>query len=369
MSIKKLIYLFVKAIGIDLLNKKQTETLLKPYQIASNPATPIPLPGVLNQADLTTLLFEPTEASTDPAYIWRYQGDSRKQRQLPYGAILTYGQVLCTDFDSYHLVKNFLLPPGRVVLKHPLLIAPWTHYLDGLSFGGYYDFVILVAAKLCRIKEALPAHDFAEAVVAYPLFKTTYEREMLELIGFQSEHILDSRVADIKFDECILGNSGHWFFPNPADIMALKKHVEKPLNIRRTEHNRIYISRAGRRRIVNEEALIDLLRQYDFLIIEDKPRSVAEQITIYKNASFIIGPHGASFTNVIWCEPGTHLVELFSASMVVGHFWYLSQLMNMTYSAYAHVLKVGNAQHYLEDDIFVSIADIEKMLSELFQNA
>ena len=232
--------------------------------------------------------------------------------------------------------------------------------------AGYYDFVILVAAKLCRIKETLPASFFEEAAVSYPLFNTAYERDYLNLLGIGPDRTIDSRQQAVTFDACILANSGHWFYPNPADILALKRQVERALSPRKTERKRIYISRAGRRKIANEAALITLLKRYDFTIIDDKPRSVAEQVDIYKSASFIIGPHGASFTNIIWCEPGTHLLELFSPNMVADHFRYLAQLMNMTYSAYHHVIRMNEKhQHQLEDDIFVSIADLEQTLDKM----
>jgi hypothetical protein len=359
----------LKRFGIVLLTKQQTEDYLEPYSLAVSPASRIMLPSVQNAAHPSTLVFTPTEAVTHKSYVWDYEPVPKKTVQLPFGGILTNTNVLCIDFERYHLLKNFLTAGKRIRSKHDLLIAPWSHFLDGISFGGYYDFVILVAAKLCRIRESLPEAIFQEAVLAYPLFKTAYEQEYLALIGFAQDHILDSRLYEVQFDRCILGNSGHWFYPNPADILALKKQVESKLKPQRIEHNRIYISRAGRRRVVNESALIELLKKYNFTIIDDRPRSVAEQVMIYKNASFIMGPHGASFTNIIWCEPGAHLFELFSSTMVVDHFRYLAQVMGMQYSAYYHVIMMGNSRISLEEDVFVSIADLEQSLSQLLEPA
>lgn len=364
-----LIQILLKRFGFYLLTKKQTEDYLNPYLIEVSQEAHVFLPGVQNYADPTSLIFSPTKAVTHRSFVWDYRSNIKTISQLPYGGILTDAKILCTDFENYHIVKNFLTAQKRIVSEYEIIIAPWSHYLDGIAFGGYYDFVILVVAKLCRIKESVSEGVFARAVLSYPLFKTTYEREYLALLGFDQDRIMDSRLHDIQFDRCILGNSGHWFYPNPADISALQRHIENTLKPRRTEHNRIYISRAGRRKVANETTLIALLKKYKFIIIDDKPMSVAEQVTIYKNASFIMGPHGASFTNIIWCEPGTHLFELFSINMVVDHFRYLAQAMQMTYSAYHHVIKMNNSRIALEEDIFVSIADLEKSLNELFQDA
>ncbi|WP_240625691.1 glycosyltransferase family 61 protein [Spirosoma pollinicola] len=325
------------------------------------------LPGVQNQAELTTLVFPPCKAITCQSYVWDFRTGTKKTVQLPYGGIVFNGKILCPDFESYHLVKNFLTARTRTVIDRKTVIVPWSHYLDGIAFGGYYDFVILVAAKMCRIKEALRTQVYTEAVVTYPLFKTAYEQEYLSLIGIEPDHVFDSRLYDVRADRCILANSGHWFYPDPADIFALKKQVEPQLNIARTQQNRIYVSRASRRKVVNEGALLALLEKYDFTIVDDKPRSVAEQVAIYKNASFILGPHGASFTNIIWCEPGTHLFELFPPNLVVDHFSYLARIMEMSYSAYSHPIKMGHTKYHIEEDIFVSTADLEKSLDILFE--
>lgn len=356
----------LKVAHLKRLSKTGTEAYLYPYKLAVHPAVQLSLPAVYNWADRRALIFEPTPAISYQSFVWQYAPVAPNTRQLPYGSIVANGQVLCLDFDSFHLRQNFLSHRKRIPISWPVIIAPWSHYLDGIAFGGYYDFVILVAAKLCRIKEALPEATFREAAIAYPQFSTRYEQEYLSLLGINSDNIVDSRTHDIQFDTCILGNSGHWFYPNPADIMALKRQVETTLKPRVTERKRIYISRAGRRKVANETALIDLLKNYDFTVIDDKPRSVAEQVEIYKNASFILGPHGASFTNIIWCEPDTHLLELFSPTLIVDHFRYMSKVMNMRYSAYCHVITMNERnQHRLEDDIFVSIADLTNLLDEL----
>ncbi|GAB3643482.1 hypothetical protein GCM10027423_41190 [Spirosoma arcticum] len=228
--------------------------------------------------------------------------------------------------------------------------------------------MILVAAKICRIKDSLPEHLFLQSVIAYPLLNTAYEQEVLALIGFQQNQILDSRIYSISFDTCLFGDSGNWCYPNVADVMSLKKHIEGRISVQLTNQHRIYISRAGRRRIINEESLIELLLRYDFTIIDDTPRSIAEQVSIYRNADFILGPHGASFANVIWCKPGTHLFELFNADYKPDCFLYLSQLLGLRYSAYCSEETIPNTKDPLMADIIVSILEMERVLTNTLGN-
>ena len=159
-------------------------------------------------------------------------------------------------------------------------------------------------------------------------------------------------------------------YPNSADILLLKKYVESNVKVQKSEKRRIYISRSGSRRVENEDQLIELLKKFNFKIIEDVPRTVREQIEIYKNASFIIGPHGASFMNVIWCDPGTHLFELFSPNYRRDHFRYLAKIVDMNYSAYYYKAGTNSTEveYALLEDLVVSIPEIESCLNDFFEH-
>jgi len=350
----------------NLLSKHETIEFLEPMVIATHTPDWVELPRVTDIADSGKVLFEGVSAVTEPSYVWSFNDPPSHTLLLPLGGLVYQRKALCLDYEGQRgIIRAGVLPDTRPIRHADTLLAPWSHSLDGIRFGGYYDFMILIAAKLCRMKEALPNAVFQQAVVAYPLFETTYEHELLDLLGLDSNRTVDSRITRVQANQYVVGNSGDWLFPNVADVMRLKKTVETHYKTRRTQHNRIYISRSGRRRVVNEDELIAMLHDYNFTIIKDEPRSLAEQVRIYKNASFIIGPHGASFTNVIWCEPGTHLLELFSTRYVPAHFRYLAQVMNMRYSAYSYGASSDFAGSDLEENMYVSVPHLERALSQL----
>jgi hypothetical protein len=275
-------------------------------------------------------------------------------------------KILNTDYGtSDALLARFTLKK-RPLRRSKVLLAPFGHYFDGIFFVGYYDFIFLVAAKLCRMKESVTSDEFQQATVSYPLVDTSYEREFLDLMDFGADRIVDSRRDCVHSERCYLGNHDNWTHQNPADVHLLKKHLEPLIQSPRTARNRIYISHVGRRRILNEEALIALLRTYDFHIVDDRPRSLAEQYAIYHNAAFIIGPHGASFTNILWCEPGTHLFELFAGAYAPSHFQYLSHLLGLRYSAYSKDPISAVDYTAIGQDIEVSIPVLEQCLNEIF---
>ena len=354
--------------GFNLLSKEQTRAYLARYQLATHAGNSLILPLVKDAVDPTKTIFPQTEVTTAPSYVWRYERGNQRAILLRSGALMTDYTVLNTDYWSHDFFKNSLFQKKRGLYNSQTLIAPFSHYFDGDVFVGYYDFMFLIAAKLCRIKAALPESEWAEAVVAYPLVNTPYERELLTLLGFRADQILDSRQTAVQFERCVLGNHDNWAHQNKGDILGLKTQLEAGLAIQRTERNRIYISRNCRRRIKNEDELIRLLVRYNFRIIEDKPRSIAEQCTLYKNAEFIIGPHGASFTNLIWCEPGTHLLELFTARYAPNYFQYLAELLDLRYFAYSQQPVTTLDIKTIGDDIYVSIDDLERCLDKLLSD-
>ncbi|MEZ0612346.1 DUF563 domain-containing protein [Fibrella sp. WM1] len=348
------------------MTKAETEQLLSPFRLAVCPATTLALDQVVDLIDPTKIYFESATVSTEPVSVWHLDNARQSARQHPYGSIQLDRQLLCTDLITDDHYRNTLHGARRTAQSCEVLIAPWSHYLDGVVWGGYFDYVILVAAKLCRIKGAVLEAVFNRALIAYPLFDTQYERDFLALLNIPMERVVDSRLVDVSFQQCLLAGAGHWFYPNQADIQALRRYVlaqAAPPNGQRT---RVYISRGGRRRVQNEAEVIELLRQYGFDCIADTPRSVLEQVAIYRNAEVIVGPHGASFSNIIWCQPGTHLLELFAPTYYPDFFRNLAQSLGMQYTAYFHgEAHVGKWTRGLEDDMYVSIPELKACLNHL----
>jgi capsular polysaccharide biosynthesis protein len=75
---------------------------------------------------------------------------------------------------------------------------------------------------------------------------------------------------------------------------------------------KIYASRLGskRRQLINELELIEFLKNQGYMIISCSKETVSSQIRLFRNADFIIAPHGAALTNIAWCKPGTKVLDI-----------------------------------------------------------
>lgn len=361
-----LLHRLAVASGWILLTRKQTEDILTNHAISAQPEGHLPLPEIRDAGNPDRIVFPAKVAITPPAWVWHLSVPKQIGTVLPCGAVKAGDTVLCTDYWNHQAFVDRLQPRSRPVVYVETVIAPFGHHQDPLTFGGYYDFIYLIATKLCRIEASLP-NGFTGMAIAYPLFGTSYEIELLTYLGFDPDKIFDSRRVEVRANQYLLGSGGDWFYPNLADIEALQKRLS-PL-ISQTPiptPTRIYMSRIGRRCVTNEEALMKMLAQYGFAYVEDKPGSLAKQLSLYQGASFILGPHGASFTNTNWCTPGTYIHELCSVNYAPDFFLYLAQARQLRYSVSLHGEPLRQRfRQALVEDITVSIPVVERHLNQL----
>jgi hypothetical protein len=103
---------------------------------------------------------------------------------------------------------------------------------------------------------------------------------------------------------------------------------------RETPGDRVYISRslAPKRRILNEEEVIEVLRQFDFRVVRTEDHSFAEQVRIASGARYLISNHGAGLTNVLFMNPGANVLELRHATDRINNCYFtLASALNLNY--------------------------------------
>ena len=98
---------------------------------------------------------------------------------------------------------------------------------------------------------------------------------------------------------------------------------------------RLYLSRGSEssRSISNEEELLVFLEKYGFTKIQLEKYSVAEQVNLFRNAEIVFGPHGAGFSNIVFCKKGTKIIEVFQ-DYTASCFWFISEFMK--HAHYVH---------------------------------
>jgi capsular polysaccharide biosynthesis protein len=105
-------------------------------------------------------------------------------------------------------------------------------------------------------------------------------------------------------------------------------------DLRQTPQDRIFISRsqAPKRKILNEEEVTELLRQFDFRIVKTEQLSFAEQVRLTAGTRYLVSNHGAGLTNMLFMKPGGNVLELRHASDKINNCYFtLASALNLNY--------------------------------------
>ncbi len=86
----------------------------------------------------------------------------------------------------------------------------------------------------------------------------------------------------------------------------------------RARPRRIFISRrnAGHRRLRNEPELVRALEAYGFEALALESLRFEEQVRAFRDAEIVVAPHGGGLANIVFCSPGTPVLELFPATNI-----------------------------------------------------
>ena len=78
------------------------------------------------------------------------------------------------------------------------------------------------------------------------------------------------------------------------------------------EGGRLYISRgrAAKRRIANEEEVVEVLRRFDFRVVLAEDYTFEEQVELASRARLLVSNHGAGLTNMLFLRDGGRVLEL-----------------------------------------------------------
>jgi hypothetical protein len=192
-------------------------------------------------------------------------------------------------------------------------------------------------------------------------------KDSLLLLGYTPEDYLEWDATYAKANTVLLASSTliHGM-RSPSALYWLKEKILQALHIKapllKTSSSYIYISRRNskRRRIVNETELFRSLSKYNISVHVLEDLTFSEQVKLFAQASLIIGPHGAGFSNALYSNNAT-LVEFFEPSYVNPCYYRMCQGLNLRY----HYL-LGKS---LKKDIIIDTDAVETLLDSLLSKA
>lgn len=244
--------------------------------------------------------------------------------------------------------------------------------LSGLSGNVYFHWMVDILPRIGILQQQginLEEIDwFLINSVARP-----FQQETLERLGIPKSKILESdRHPYIQAEKLIVPSypaTVGWVTPQVIEFQRnlFASAIDSPSS---ATPERIYITRktAKYRRLLNEAEVTDYLSQYGFVNVELETLSVAEQARLFSQAKVIVAPHGAGLTNLLFCQPGTLVVELLCPSYVQPYYWVIAQRLKLQHYYILGQQFKGTPlrklmyQSPLSEDILIPLKSLQKLL-------
>lgn len=231
-----------------------------------------------------------------------------------------------SDPKNHPIFQSFKLPPCQSLSKTVAVLST-----DGSL--GYFHWLMDAFPRLEIIKKVSPIGiEGIDKFIVTPGMPAIVES--LEMLNIPLEKLFfaDSKThiqAETLVIPSLPGNTGNpprWVCEFLRENLLKHKADIEPIR-------RLYISRskAGRRKVINEEDVLEFLSSFSFTPVYLEEHSLSEQIALLSNAEFIVAPHGAGLTNLVWCRSGAKVLELFSPNYVNVCFWAISNQIGLDY--------------------------------------
>lgn len=285
--------------------------------------------------------------------------------RLPGGRVVGAGIVVSPDGTS--IARDVSLDFGKSASDHwllgrkslgpPVNVAGPVTVIASTLASGYAHWLHDELPRLLLLK----ASELAPCLIAHAGHE--FARTALARYGWKGRLLAPAWRAHFQCEELIVpGLVGHIGRATPRTAQLLSEFAAPSLAAASAFGERIYISREGarRRRVLNEAALWGQLEARGFANVRLEALTWSEQIAAFRHAKVVVAPHGAGLANLVFCRPGTRVVEFFHRAYVNGCYWQIAAVNGLDYRP---VVAAGESPLALQS--FASRFDIEADISQV----
>ncbi|NEP77106.1 MAG: tetratricopeptide repeat protein [Okeania sp. SIO3B3] len=296
---------------------------------------------------------------------------------VPNGSVWINDAIAIAIADSKGeiLIKDIFRGPNITVL--PIENLPPVLKLDEptafLSVRcwehNYYHWMLDLVPKIGLLKKSgIDIKNIGKFIVGSHS-ERPFQREILEILGIPKDKIVESKkhhyihaknliIPCLLHNIAALGNISRW-----SCEWIKKEFINPEIRKKLDASERIYISRkdAPSRQVINESDVVEFLSKFGIRSVTLSSMSVPEQALLLASAKLVIAPHGAGLTNLLFCHPGTKVIELMSPDAVRLYYYRLSEICELDY-----YYLLGESVDAAKQDMIINIdllSDLMKLAS------
>lgn len=289
----------------------------------------------------------------------------------PYGILFKNGQVVKQSvYSMFNRNNNYLTFFKKILLGRYLKIKGHALIIHNAYYSNFYHWLIEAMPRLF-ISEFL----INECTLVVPKKLSSFHTQMLDLFKFKDILYLDDHLL-VKAETVILPMHTSTGLSHYPQIMRGLRDRILPVvlasksNKDFTKAKNIYISRgkALKRKIINEQEVLNVLLRHNFISIELESLPFTDQVSLFNNAEVVCGVHGAGLSNMIFSPDKTTFVvfkneehpdpAFINLANCFSHVFYLLDCIDPH-----SYLKGKNPQSY---DVEVDVEQLERILAMIY---
>lgn len=306
--------------------------------------------------------------------------------EAPNGRIYTDNENCVAIISKYNrLIENvsLSLKNGKVTDAGYSIIFEQRYFSKPTKFEGTVFSLLTGGAGLNNIShwfvDVLPRLHLLKESGLYdkvdwfivPSLRYGYQAETLRLLGIPAEKLIAGDKHPHITADCIIASTAprgnytlvpHWLcnYIQQAFVPPSHETEEAQQNIK------LYISRSDSklRQVENEAELVEALKPFGYRSVVLSELSLLERIKLFSSANSVISATGAGLVSIMFCKPGTQVLELFHEGFVIEPFYDIATKMGMDYNyiickSNSLVKDAGQGQH---ENLKVELSEIVNLI-------
>jgi capsular polysaccharide biosynthesis protein len=288
----------------------------------------------------------------DASIHWKFRINQQHQlpdafiATIPNGRVWGDGNVITPNNQLLAEVSKVICKGEYIAdsAKHPIFsqeklpsvqkISGSVAVLSSAGGAGYYHWLFDILPRLALLQKAgILFEDIDKFLVNR--YISQFQIETLNSLGIPRTKVIENHwyphiAAEKLVVPALVGETSHmpkWACDFLRDNFLGDKTKQNKQQLR------LYLNRTQvvHRKVENESEIIEFLSRLGFRNLSLETLSVAEQIELMAAAEVVVAPHGAGLSNIVFCQPGTKVIELLSPKAVNFMYWSLSNQVDLDY--------------------------------------
>ena len=310
-----------------------------------------------------------------PVKLWKYAADTLVCGEAT-GVYVTIsdGTIIAqqlgdwiTDMEGLAAGALTRAPAAPRVADECLLVARqndtvWGHWayemlpkivLAEAHFPGRFRYV--VPARVLGSSDS-PMRQYVAAILS-----------SLEAYGVGADRLLPISLTDALTFDSLFDMSGIWPLPSEEMnglhselIKLMNRQLKKPGEIVAPRRAFLVRPRDGRRRIANNDALVERARNHGFTEIDLSEWKLADQVRLFRDAELVAGVHGSGFAGALYAAKHSRVVTMAAAEWTDIYFVANFQKRRIRQADVRGRLVPGPWEMITQRDIYIQPEDFDE---------